>query len=120
MNIFQTALALVATNVGGGVLAMPFAFFHLGIINSIILCFVVGGSAQVSVMLYLSTKDLTPRKYESVYEISYLLSGKWAILMVIITQMAVAMGCMILYYIILGDTMGHLFAQAFIKGSLGK
>ena len=120
MNIFQTALALVATNIGGGVLAMPFAFYHIGIINAIIMCLVIGGSAQISVMLYLRTKDLTPRRYESVYEIAYLLSGKGAIMLVLVTQMAVALGCMILYYIILGDTMGHLFAQTFVKGSLGK
>jgi len=34
--------------------------------------------------------------------------------------MAVALGSMILYYIILGETMGHLFAQIFVEGSLGK
>ena len=27
MNIFQTSLALVATNIGGGILAIPYAFY---------------------------------------------------------------------------------------------
>ena len=61
-------------------------------------------------MIYLRTKDLTPRKYESVYEIAYLLSGRNAIFVVILTQLLSALGCMILYYIILGDTTGNLFA----------
>ena len=110
MNIFQTALAVVATNAGGGVLGTPYAFYHLGIINAIIITLTIAAASQASVMIYLRTKDLTPRKYESVYEIAYLLSGRNAIFVVILTQLLSALGCMILYYIILGDTTGNLFA----------
>ena len=41
MNIFQTALAVVATNAGGGILGTPYAFYHLGIVNAIICCFTI-------------------------------------------------------------------------------
>ena len=110
LNIFQTALALVATNVGAGILGMPYAFYHFGIINSIFVCLIIAVLAHVSVMLYLRTKDLTPRKYESVYEIAYLLNGRGGLFTVILTQMLVNFSSLILYYMILGDTLGHLFA----------
>ena len=110
LNIFQTALALVATNVGAGILGMPYAFYHFGIINSIFACLIISVLTHVSVMLYLRTKDLTPRKYESVYEIAYLLNGRGGLFTVILTQMLANFSSLILYYMILGDTLGHLFA----------
>ena len=60
-------------------------------------------------MLYLRAKDLTPRKYESIYEIAYLLNGKVGIYVVIIVQFMSAFFAMVMYYMILGDTVGHLF-----------
>ena len=75
----------MATNAGGGILGTPYAFYHLGIVNAIILCLVIAIASQASVMIYLRTKDLTPRKYESVYEIAYLLNGRNAIFLVILT-----------------------------------
>ena len=109
LTVFQTGLALVATTVGGGLLGMPFAFYRFGIINSVFLCIVLAVLGQVSVMLYLRAKDLTPRKYESIYEIAYLLNGKVGIFVVIIVQFMSAFFAMIMYYMILGDTVGHLF-----------
>jgi len=75
----------VATTLGGGLLGVPFAFYRLGIFNAILLCIFIAVTGHLSVMLYLRTKDLTPRKYESVYEIAYLLSGRGAIGVVIVT-----------------------------------
>jgi len=69
-------------------------------------------TGHLSVMLYLRTKDLTPRKYESVYEISYLLTGKAGIAVVIGIQIAVTLGGMILYYMVLGDIIGALIGQS--------
>ena len=89
---------------------IEYAFYHFGIINSIFACLIISVLTHVSVMLYLRTKDLTPRKYESVYEIAYLLNGRGGLFTVILTQMLANFSSLILYYMILGDTLGHLFA----------
>ena len=66
MNIFQTSLALVATNIGGAILASPYALYRLGLINGVILLLTLASLAHISNMMYLAIKDLTPRKYESI------------------------------------------------------
>jgi len=103
-------LALVATNIGGGILGIPYAFYHVGLINGIILLLFFAGTGHLSVMLYLRTKDLTPRKYESTYEIAFLLFGRASIFVVTGTLFFFGLSMMVMYYIILGETVGHLFA----------
>lgn len=82
--MFQTALVLVATNIGGGILGIPFAYYRFGIVNGTVICLSVGAISHISTMMYLKTKDMTPRRYESVYEIAYLLLGESAIFVVCI------------------------------------
>ena len=61
----------MATNVGGGILGLPFAFYRTGLVNGMIVCLAVALSAHLSSMMYLKVKDLMPRRYESIYEIAY-------------------------------------------------
>ena len=110
LSIMETSLALVATNIGGGILGIPYAFYHLGMINGILMCVGCAGLAHVSAMMYLATKDLTPRKYESIYELSYLLMGRCSIFGVSGTLLVSNAAMMIMYYIIIGDTISHLWA----------
>ena len=120
MSIFQTALAIVATNVGGGILGVPYAFYHLGIFNAAALCLFLAVTGQVSVMLHLRIKDLSPHKYESVYELAYFFYGRPAIFVLIAIYFSSALSCMVLYYMILGDTVGHLWGQAFVENARGR
>ena len=117
MSIFQVSIALVASTIGGGILGVPYAFYHLGIPLAVFLSIFFAITGHLSVMLYLRTKDLTPRKYESSYEIAYLLYGRASIFIVTGTQFATAICCMVLYYRILGDTIGHLMSLIFLRGS---
>ena len=113
-------MALVATNIGGGLLGFPYAFYHAGIFNAIIMMFFFAACGHLSVYIYLKTKDLTPRKYESTYEIAYLLFGRVSIFIVTGTLWAFGLGMMVMYYMILGETVGHLFAQFFVKNHNGQ
>ena len=68
-------------------------------------------------MMYLRVKDMTPRKYESIYEIAYLLTGRVSIFIVCGIQLAMTFSSMIMYYMIIGDTLANLWAQAVIPGT---
>ena len=114
LSIMQTSLALVAANIGGGILGMPYAFHHLGVSMGIIICFTFAVLSHLSSILYLKTKDLTPRRYESVYEIAYLLVGRPSIFVVCGVLFAANMGAVVMYYIIIGDTLSALTTQALI------
>ena len=74
----------------------------------ILVCFICAVLSHFSSMLYLKTKDLTPRKYESVYEIAYLLVGRPSIFVVCGVLFAANLGAVIMYYIIIGDTLSSL------------
>lgn len=113
-------MALIAANIGGGILGLPYAFYHLGLFYGIISCVIVAILSHLSTIMHLKTKDLTPRRYESVYEIAFLLMGRPSIFFVCIIMFLANMGSIIMYYIIIGDTMSSLTTQALIVPAEGK
>ena len=113
-------MALVAANIGGGILGLPYAFYHLGLFLGVIACLIVACLSHLSTIMHLKTKDLTPRRYESVYEIAYLLVGRPSIFFVCTIMFLANMGSIVMYYIIIGDTMSSLATQALIVPAEGK
>lgn len=71
--------ALVAYNIGGGILGLPFAFYNMGIPLAIFLSVWISIFSAIASMMLLKVKDLTPRRYESMYEIAFLLLGRQSI-----------------------------------------
>ena len=60
--------------------------------------------------MYLAVKDLTPRRYESIYEIAYLLLGRSSIFILCTIIYTCNLCAMVMYYIVIGDTTGRLAA----------
>ena len=73
--------------------------FFLGTITCFFICLL----SHLSTHMYLKTKDLTPRRYESVYEIAYLLTGRPSIFFVVFIFLLNNVGSIVMYYIIIGD-----------------
>ena len=99
-------LTLVATNIGGGIVGLPFAIYNAGAVLGAFLVVFFALMTQLSVVLMLRTKDLTPGKYESLYEIGYALLGRWSIFLICGILFLTTFGTCTLYFIIFGDTMG--------------
>ncbi len=74
---------------------------------------------QVSSMMYLKTKDLTPKKPESVYEIAYILFGRPSIFVVTITMFISNYGALILFYMIIGETVSTLMMSLLVEPENG-
>lgn len=110
-------MTLVATNVGGGILGLPYAYYHFGLINAIVINLVIAVLAHISAMVYLRVKSLTKRN--SVYEIAYLLIGRKSIFIVCTGMLFAGLASMILYYVIIGDTAAHLWVQFFSTNARG-
>ena len=115
LTVSDTALALVAGTIGGEMVAIPYAVHHMGLFLSIGTIIVVAIISHISNMMYLKVKDLTPCKHESIYEIAYLLLGRPAIFTVCIVQYLLNFSSMVLYYIIIGDTIGNIFSHFFVN-----
>ena len=84
---------------------------HLGLLT----CFTFAALSHLSTLLYMKVKDLTPRKYESMYEIAYLLFGRPSLFFVCIIMFATCYGALIIYYMILGDVLSSLCFQLILN-----
>jgi len=118
MTIFETMLALVATNIGGGIVGIPFALYNAGLILGVSAILIYGLIAMLATMLYLSTKDLSPARYESLYEIGYLLLGRWSIFMICGILYISNIGILVLYFVIFSDTASSIFRQLIVDNNL--
>ena len=120
MSIIETSLALVATDIGGALLGLPFAFYRVGFINGCFCLLLMALLSYWSSMMYLRVKNLTPERYESIYEISYYLLGRPFVFTTLIIVLCTTVASMLLYYIILGETIGHLMTQMIVGESNGR
>ena len=111
LTVFQTSLALIATNIGAGIVGIPYAFYNLGLTLGVLTISLTAFVAWMAVVLMLKAKDLSPRHYESLYELGYLLMGRTAIFAICGVILMQAMGVLMVYFIIFGDTMSEVFTQ---------
>ena len=115
MGTFDTAVTLIAATVGGEIIAIPFAIYHMGLFLSISTVLAVASFSHISNMMHLKVKDLTPCNHESIYEIAYLLFGRPAIYLVCIVQYFLNFASIILYYMLIGDTGSQILAKFFVN-----
>lgn len=108
--MFGGVLSIISTILGGGVVALPWSFYMLGIYPALAIMVVMACLTVNSSVLYLKAKDLTPGKPESIYELGYILMKRASIFIIsgILTLNGLGM-CMI-YFMIFGNTIGSIVA----------
>ena len=104
LTTFTGVLAILSTIIGGGIVSIPYSFVSVGIPIGIFLNIFAVIITIFSIDLYLAGKDLVPDKPESMYEIGYMVLERKSIFMVGVIQFINALGLMLLYFIVFGDT----------------
>lgn len=56
--MFSASLAILSTIIGGGIVGLPYAFYHTGIPVGILMNVIFAGLTLYSCILYLKAKDL--------------------------------------------------------------
>ena len=92
----------MSSSIGGGLLGLPYACYRMGLYFGLTTNFIMALLSHISNVLYMKVKDLTPRRYESIYEIAYLLVGRPSIFFVCIVMFLSNVGSIIMFYMIIG------------------
>ena len=103
MTTFQGGVTFVAASIGGGFVALPFAFLHLGIPVSLISLLCISCLTWFSCRLYLRVRELVGDQFQSYYELGYMLFGRKAIYYIGFNFAFLGWSILVIYYIILGD-----------------
>ena len=104
MSVTDTVCALLATNIGAGILATPYALYHMGLIFGTFYIIFIGLVCLFTILMYVQTKQLMPRNVETVFEIAYLMFGRSSIFIVCGILLLDCLGCVILFYMMIGET----------------
>jgi len=116
LNTWGAALAILSTIIGGGIVSIPYSFYHAGIPISILILI---SSALVAInagRLYLWAKEMTPGKPENIYELCFAWQRRPGIFITGFVLFLNSFGMMIVYFIIFADTTVTLMLSFTGKG----
>jgi len=113
LTLFETGLALVSVNIGGGIVGIPFAFQQAGVPIGVAVTLLISFVSWLSTLFLLKSKDLCPQRYESMYEIGYLVLGRSAIFIIAGSIIVANLGLVAIYYIVFGNSVATVTEQAF-------
>lgn len=88
--------------------------YYLGLFLGVIAMLVMSILTHFSNVIHMKVKDLTPRKYESIYEIAYLLFGRTSIFVVCLNMFVLNLGALIMYYMLIGDIGSSLLINLLV------
>ena len=104
-------LSIISTILGGGIVALPFALYMLGLYPFLFLMVAMAASTINSSILYLKAKDLTPGKPESLYELGYILFKRKSIFAISTILFINSLGLVMVYFMIFGNTIGSILGS---------
>ncbi len=92
-------------------MGIPYCFLQCGLVFGLCLTVFTCGLSFFSTLFLLKSKDNCPRSYESYFEIGYATMGRASIFFTAGCMIAAQTGLLMIYFIVMGDTMSGVAAQ---------
>jgi amino acid permease len=90
---------------------IPFCFLHCGLVLGLCLTVFACAISFFSTYFLMKAKDNCPKKFESYFEIGYATMGRSSIFFIAGCIIASGTGILMIYFIVMGDTMSNIAAQ---------
>ena len=116
VSVNGTILALLASNLGPGIVAIPFALYHMGLILGPLFVVFIGVASHLSMILYVKTKELMPYKSNSIWEVAYIMFGRSSLFVNCGTMFANSWSICVVSYIVIADTISSIFHMELLTG----
>jgi amino acid permease len=113
LNIYHASMAVLSTIIGGGIVALPFCAFQLGLPLWALLNLVFMYVTYESCNLYILLHDILPGKPTSMFEIGFIAVGRKAIFANALNNLINSTCLVIIYFIVVGETCAQFFGSFF-------
>ena len=115
-SVNGTIRALLASNLGPGIVALPFALYHTGLILGPLFVVFIGVASHLSMTLYVKTKELIPDKVNSTWEVAYIMFGRSGLLFYCGALIANSWSICVVSYIVIADSISLIFDTVLLTG----
>lgn len=72
LTMFGVVLGIVSTVLGGGIVAIPYSFYSVGISLGMVISIFSSFQVVIGCLLYLKAREACPNKPSSMFEIGFL------------------------------------------------
>lgn len=103
MDLKDAVLNLLSVIIGGGIVGLPFALYHCGMIAGVFLQLFISWLTIGTMKCIFAAKDLTPGRPESYYEFGYMLLGRKSIYVIGLLIFITCFGVIMIYFIVFAD-----------------
>uniref|UniRef100_A0A7S3VGS3 Amino acid transporter transmembrane domain-containing protein n=1 Tax=Dunaliella tertiolecta TaxID=3047 RepID=A0A7S3VGS3_DUNTE len=114
LSSLQSVFMLCNSAIGAGVLSLPFAFQHAGLLGGILLCVVMAGAESFT--MYVLSKFAQRHNAETYGSLVRATLGRKLTALLVVVMILHLFGSCLVYMIIIGDTLTSLGEQSFGPG----
>lgn len=106
-----SVFAILSTIIGGGMVSIPWAFYCCGFPIAMLLLLFSSAQVVVSCMLYLKAKNICPENPTSMFELSFLIFGRYSIYWIAFPILINSFMMPIIYFNVFSEIMKGLIVS---------
>lgn len=111
LDVYSGSLAVLSSNVGGGLVSMPWAFLKMGFPLATIVLVLFGVCSQISCFLLLEARKRVGHSVQTMFEVAYVCAESWGVFYVCLTCLLQSVFVDIALLVVFGETCASIFKR---------